>query len=303
LATHAHLRTVVPVDITFGFNVDPRVSSAAELVGLARTAERSGFDLIGIQDHPYQPGFHDTWSLITYLAAMTERIAFTPNVANLGLRPPAMLAKAAASASSLLGGRIQLGVGAGASGGPIPSMGGSDRSGRHMLRYVRESLTVMRQALDGGVVRLDGDEVEVRGYEAGPVPPERIELWLGASGPGMLANVGRFADGWMSPGSSYLQPRMVPAMRSAIDEAAEAAGRDRSEVRRIYNVFGGVGTRTGRGFEGSVEQWVEWLTTWAGDLGFRSFVFWPITGDPVRQAEVFGNEVIPLVRTALADRR
>lgn len=290
-------------DITFGFNVDPLAGSAASVVGLARTAERSGFDLIGIQDHPYQPGFVDTWSLITYLAAKTERIAFTPNVANLGLRPPAMLAKAAASVSSLLGGRIQLGVGAGASGGPIPSMGGADRTGKRMLRYVRESLTVMRQALDGGAVRLDGNEVEVRGYEAGPVPPERIELWLGALGPSMLANVGRYADGWMSPGSSYLQPRMVPAMRSAIDDAAEAAGRKRSDVRRIYNVFGGVGSRTGRGFEGPVDQWVEWIATWFHDLGFTSFVFWPIAGEPVRQAEVFGNEVIPAVRAALGVSR
>ncbi|NMO55880.1 LLM class flavin-dependent oxidoreductase [Actinoplanes sp. TBRC 11911] len=284
------------MDITFGFNVDPRVGPAAELAGLARTAERSGFDLIGIQDHPYQPGFYDTWSLITYLAAKTERIAFTPNVANLGLRPPAMLAKAAASVSSLLGGRIQLGVGAGASGGAIPSMGGADRTGKHMLHYVRESLTVMRRALDGGVVRLDGNEVDVRGYQAGPVPPERIELWVGAIGPAMLANVGRYADGWMSPGSAYLPPSKVPAMRSVIDESAEAAGRDPSQVRRIYNIFGGVGTRSGRGFEGPVEQWAEWITSWTRDLGFTSFVFWPVAGDPVRQAEVFGNEVIPAVR-------
>lgn len=294
---------VVTDDITFGFNIDPAVRDAAELVSLTRVAERSGFDLIGVQDHPYQPGFYDTWSLITYLATKTERISFTPNVANLGLRPPAMLAKAAASVASMLGGRIQLGVGAGASGGAIPSMGGADRTGKHMLRYVRESLTLMRQALDGGVVRLDGSEISVAGYQAGPVPPERIELWLGAVGPSMLANVGRFADGWMSPGSAYLKPPMVPAMRSAIDEAAVAAGRDPSDVRRIYNVFGGVGTRTGRGFEGPVRQWVEWITTWVRELGFTSFVFWPIAGDPPGQAEVFGHEIIPAVRAELGALR
>lgn len=286
-------------DIIFGFNIDPGVRSAVELVSLAQVAERSGFDLIGIQDHPYQPGFYDTWSLITYLAAKTERIAFTPNVANLGMRPPAMLAKAAVSVASMIGGRIQMGVGAGASGGAIPSMGGADRTGKHMLRYVRESLTLMRQALDGGVVRLDGSEISVRGYQAGPVPPERIELWLGAVGPSMLGNVGRLADGWMSPGSAYLKPSMVPAMRAVIDEAAIAAGRDPSEIRRIYNVFGAVGTRTGRGFEGPVRQWVEWITTWVRDLGFTSFVFWPIAGDPAGQAEVFGHEIIPAVRAEL----
>jgi alkanesulfonate monooxygenase SsuD/methylene tetrahydromethanopterin reductase-like flavin-dependent oxidoreductase (luciferase family) len=210
-----------------------------------------------------------------------------------------MLAKAAASVSSLLGGRIQLGVGAGASGGPIPSMGGTDRTGKHMLRYVRESLTVMRRALDGDVVRLEGDEIAVRGYRAGPVPAERIELWLGALRAGMLGNVGRYADGWMSPGSSYLKPKMVPALRSIIDESAAAAGRDPADVRRIYNVFGGVGTRTGHGFEGPPSQWVEWIESWSHELGFSSFVFWPIAGDPQQQAEVFGNEVIPAARLAV----
>jgi alkanesulfonate monooxygenase SsuD/methylene tetrahydromethanopterin reductase-like flavin-dependent oxidoreductase (luciferase family) len=288
-------------DITFGFNVDPAVSPTPTLVNLARTAEASGFDLIAIMDHPYQPAYLETWSLITYLAAKTERIAFTPNVANLGLRPPAMLAKAALSVASLLGGRIQLGVGAGASGGPIPAMGGTDRTGKRMLRYAGEALTVMRRALDGGPVQFSGDELDVRGFTAGPVPPERIELWLGALRPGMLANVGRFADGWTAPISNYLKPDMVPALRSVIDESAMEAGRSPSDVRGVYNVAGRVATSSRGSLEGPVEQWVESLTTWVQDLGFTSFVFWP-SGDPVGQAEVFGNEVIPAVRAALAGK-
>jgi alkanesulfonate monooxygenase SsuD/methylene tetrahydromethanopterin reductase-like flavin-dependent oxidoreductase (luciferase family) len=83
--------------LTFGLNIDPGVVPAAELVGLARAAEADGFDLIAIQDHPYNDGFYDTWSLIMFLAGKTERIAFSPNVANLGVRPPTMLAKAAAT--------------------------------------------------------------------------------------------------------------------------------------------------------------------------------------------------------------
>ncbi|HKN98823.1 MAG TPA: LLM class flavin-dependent oxidoreductase, partial [Pseudonocardiaceae bacterium] len=74
-------RTLRPV--TFGLNVDPTVAPANDLVAVARLAEDSHFDLIGIQDHPYNARFYDTWTLIAYLAANTRSIAFTPNVANL----------------------------------------------------------------------------------------------------------------------------------------------------------------------------------------------------------------------------
>ena len=71
--------------------------------------------MIGIQDHPYQRRFYDTWTLISYLAARTEKVRFFPDVANLPLRSPVMLAKAAASLDVLTRGRVEIGLGAGAS--------------------------------------------------------------------------------------------------------------------------------------------------------------------------------------------
>src|SRR5256714_3836998 len=79
----------------------------------AITAEELGFDIVGIQDHPYQRRFYDAWTLLTAIAMRTERITVFPDVANLPLRPPAMLAKAAATLAILSGGRVQLGLGAG----------------------------------------------------------------------------------------------------------------------------------------------------------------------------------------------
>lgn len=52
-------------------------------------AEAAGLDQVGIQDHPYQRRFLDTWTLLAYLAARTERIRLVPDVVNLPLRPPA----------------------------------------------------------------------------------------------------------------------------------------------------------------------------------------------------------------------
>src|ERR1700730_16271449 len=91
-------------------------------------ADRLGLDLIGIQDHPYQRRFLDTFSLLAFIAASTERIRLAPDVANLPLRPPAVLAKAAATIDVLSGGRFELGLGAGAFWDAIQAMGGPTRA-------------------------------------------------------------------------------------------------------------------------------------------------------------------------------
>jgi alkanesulfonate monooxygenase SsuD/methylene tetrahydromethanopterin reductase-like flavin-dependent oxidoreductase (luciferase family) len=61
----------------------------------------------------------------------------------------------------------------------------------------------------------------------GPPPAHDIGLWIGAYGPRMLRLTGRLGDGWLpSLGGHYLKPDDIPPMQAAIDEAAEAAGRD-----------------------------------------------------------------------------
>ena len=58
---------------------------------LVRVADNAALDVIGIQDHPYQHRFLDTWSLIPTLLAETKRIPSFTDVANLPLRPPAVM--------------------------------------------------------------------------------------------------------------------------------------------------------------------------------------------------------------------
>ena len=77
----------------FGISVTPTWADRANVERMVRIAERGRLDLVGIQDHPYQWRFLDAWTLIAYLAARTSRIRFFPDVANLPLRPPAMLAR------------------------------------------------------------------------------------------------------------------------------------------------------------------------------------------------------------------
>ncbi|HEV3505761.1 MAG TPA: LLM class flavin-dependent oxidoreductase, partial [Actinomycetes bacterium] len=93
-------------ELLFGAFLTPEAGRAGEVPALARTVEELELDLLAFQDHPYQPGFLDTWTLLSFLAARTARVRLLPDVANLPLRPPAVLARAAAALDILSGGRL-----------------------------------------------------------------------------------------------------------------------------------------------------------------------------------------------------
>jgi alkanesulfonate monooxygenase SsuD/methylene tetrahydromethanopterin reductase-like flavin-dependent oxidoreductase (luciferase family) len=210
--------------VTFGLSLDPSAELLDETKRLAHAAEAAGLDYLAVQDHPYNRGFLDVMTLISHLASQTDRISFFPDVADLQLRPPTMLAKAAASLSVMVGGRIVLGVGGGASADGVAAMGGTRRSGRDMVSYTEEALQIMRRALAGDTVQFHSGQHAIEGYAAGPVPPSPVPLWLGSVGPRMLKVTGRASDGWVSPLNIYVPPEAVPARRQLIDNAARAAG-------------------------------------------------------------------------------
>jgi alkanesulfonate monooxygenase SsuD/methylene tetrahydromethanopterin reductase-like flavin-dependent oxidoreductase (luciferase family) len=289
--------------ITFGLSLDPSADRLDETRRMVRAAVDGGLDYLAVQDHPYQPGYLDVWTLISHLAMTTDRISFFTDVADLQLRPPTMLAKAAASLSVLTGGRVALGVGGGASTDGIAAMGGVRRSGSEMVTYTEEALQIMRRALAGGTVQFRGSQHAIEGYAAGPVPPTPVPLWLGSQKQRMLAVTGRHSDGWISPLNIYVPPATVPSRQSIIDDAARSAGRDPAAVRRIYNVIGAIGRfRGGQGLVGETQLWIDTLTEWAVDLGFDTFVFWPAT-EPLSQLDVFTAEVVPAVRERVREIR
>ena len=93
-------------DLLFGLFLNPSRARLASTVANARAAERAGFDYISVQDHPYVGELLDPLVLIGALIGQTDRLRFMTNVSNLPLRPPAMLAKAAASLDLVSGGRF-----------------------------------------------------------------------------------------------------------------------------------------------------------------------------------------------------
>lgn len=288
---------VLPV--RFGLSVTPDAGAIAEITELTLVADAAGLDLIGIQDHPYQPGFLDMWTLITHLAAITERIRFFPDVADLALRPPAMLAKSAASLDHLSGGRIELGVGAGGFSDANAGMGGPLRTPGEGVEATEEALQIIRAAWQPRSYSLLGRHYQVQGYQPGPEPTREIGLWLGAFKPRMLRLTGRHADGWVAPLNIYLPPEQIPAAQATIDQAAIKADRDPARIRRVYNVLGSIGPHTaGKGLTGPVELWAQTLARWTTDLRLDTFVFWPNTPS-ADQVRLFAQHVAPQTRALL----
>jgi alkanesulfonate monooxygenase SsuD/methylene tetrahydromethanopterin reductase-like flavin-dependent oxidoreductase (luciferase family) len=142
----------------------------------------------------------------------------------------------------------------------------------------------------------------VPGYPVGPAPAHRVEIWVGAYRPRGLRLIGRLADGWV-PSYGYFGPAAFKVASASIDDAAIAAGRDPTRIRRIYNIGGRI-TDDPSGDDplvGPVEKWVETLTEWALELGVDSFIFWPPDTE-TGQIERFATEVVPAVRAATAGR-
>lgn len=284
--------------LEFGISITPNWQEQAMVLRLARVADDAGLDLIGIQDHPYQWRFYDTWTLIAYLAGRTSRVRFFPDVGNLPLRPPAVLAKAAASLDVLTGGRVELGLGAGGFWDAIAAMGGARRSPGEAVAAIEEAIDVIRLVWSGQRgARYEGRHYQVSGLHTGPKPAHDIGIWLGARGPRMLDLIGRKADGWV-PSSPWAPPESLPQYLRAIEDAAASAGRDPRSIRRVYNLSGAIGPATGQPFVGPPSYWVDELGRIA-EIGMDAFIFWPGGEDPVGQAEAFSSEVAPAVRAGV----
>ncbi|WP_446210433.1 LLM class flavin-dependent oxidoreductase [Micromonospora sp. IBSANI012] len=289
--------------LLFGSFTTPASDDPAGTVALAVLAEQVGLDLVTFQDHPYQPKLLDTWTLLSYVAARTSTVGLSANVTNLPLRPPAVLARSVASLDLLSGGRVRLGLGAGAFWDAIEAMGGRRLTPAQGVRALEEAIDVIRQLWDAGArggARVDGEFHRVHGAKRGPAPAHPVPIWLGAYKPRMLALTGRRADGWL-PSLGYLQPGDLTTGNQIIDDATQQAGRSPRDVRRLLNITGRFNA-VGRGpLDGPAEQWAEELADLALSEGVSVFILGSDDPDDLRR---FAAEVAPAVRELVtADRR
>ena len=285
-------------ELEFGIFPTPDASRLGQVLELAQLAEVRGLDLVSVQDHPYQAKHLDAWTLLSVIGARTSAVKLSPNVASLPLRPPAVLAKSAATLDLVTGGRVELGLGAGAFWDAIAATGGPRRTPKQSVDALVEAIKIIRAFWAGGSVSLEGDHYRVKGMHAGPVPAHDIPIWVGAYKPRMIRVTGELADAWV-PSMGYADPPELADMGSRLDESAVAAGRAPQQIRRIYNVFGRFGTGGGL-LQGSPRDWAEQLAGLTLEHGLSTYVLGTDDADTVRR---FADEVAPATRELVASAR
>lgn len=280
-------------ELLFGTFTTPSAKNPLHAVAIAEAAEAAGLDAVTLQDHPYNSDFLDTYTLLTWIAARTSRIRVAANVTNLPLRPPVVLAKAAASIDLLSGGRFEMGLGAGGFGDAIKAAGGPDLTTGQRVDALAEAIEVMRGVWDTSRAGLkhQGEHYQIAGLRRGPRPAHEIGIWLGAYKPRMLALTGAKADGWL-PSLEYIKSPTIAESNAMIDEAAIAAGRQPSDIRRLLNIMRLNGD--------TADEWSEQLLELVLEHGFSGFF---LGGDDPEMIRVLGEEVAPRVRAAVNQSR
>lgn len=157
---------------------------------LAAYADGSAWDSLWVYDHfhtvpmPSAEATHEAWSLMSAYAATTSRIKLGQMCTAMSYRNPVYLAKVAATADIISGGRIQMGIGGGwyehewrAYGYGFPSAG--VRLGR-----LDEGVQIMRDAWRDGKVSFDGKHYQIDGaiVEPKPLQDNGIPLWIAGGG-------------------------------------------------------------------------------------------------------------------------
>ncbi|MYS24482.1 Luciferase-like monooxygenase [Streptomyces sp. DvalAA-14] len=290
-------------DLLFGTLLEPPADRPQGAVELADLTEGSGLDLVSLSDHPYWPERLDTMTLLSTIAARTSRVRVMPNLANLPLRPPTVLARTAATLDILTGGRFELGLATGAQQmwDAILAEGGPARGPGESVDALEEAVQIIRRLwTPGDDVRFAGRHYRLDGVRPGPFPVHDINIWVGAYQPRMLRLVGRIADGWV-PSSPFLPPERLGAANQIIDVAATEAGRLPEAVRRVYNVAGDFAATSSGFLQGPAPIWAEQLTELALTQGVSVFILY--RADSPNTIRRFGEEVAPAVRRMVAAAR
>jgi alkanesulfonate monooxygenase SsuD/methylene tetrahydromethanopterin reductase-like flavin-dependent oxidoreductase (luciferase family) len=269
-----------------GIFLVPGAEEPEATIAQAIAADEAGLDYLAVQDHPYQRRFLDTWTLLAYLAGRTQRVRLVPDVLNLPLRLPSVVAKSAASLDLLSGGRVELGIGAGAFWDAVEAMGGPRRTPKDSVDALEEAIAILRAFWSGEPsVTVEGEHYRLAGAKPGPQPAHPIGVWIGAYGPRMLRITGRLADGWL-PSLGRLDAEEVGQMHARVDEAAKRAGRDPAAIKRVANTAA---------LEGEAGTWADQLLH-AAALGFEALMVPVPEDDPIGFIRRLGEDVAPRIR-------
>ncbi|MEO5950913.1 MAG: LLM class flavin-dependent oxidoreductase [Chloroflexia bacterium] len=290
-------------ELEFGLFLNPDAYNPQEVLRVARLADSLGLDFVAIQDHPYQHAHLESVALLSTIAATTKQITVQPHVISLPLRLPALLAKEFATIDILSGGgRVALGLGAGAFWQAIQAFGGPMRAPREAVQALEEAIAIIRGMWTPTLsVKVPGEFYAVRNVRPGPFPIAPIPIGIGAVGPKMLSLIGRTADDWLVSG--YADLNQLAEGNQRIDDAALAAGRTPSAIRRTYGLNpNGLG-KPAAPESLTAQAWIDRGITLALDYGVSRFLVVPIDSSWDRTLNFIAEQAAPGIRDAVASAR
>jgi len=238
--------TETPSRLSFGIKTIPQRTSYEEILRVWREADAVALiehawlwdHLMPFRGDPRGPMF-EGWTLLAALAARTERLGLGLMVASNQYRPPAILAKVAATVDVVSGGRLVFGIGAGGTqfaGLPAEAegFGLTLPSHRDALEQLAEACTLIRRLWsEPEPLDFDGQHYRLAGAICEPKPVQsRVPILMGGWGERMLRIVAEHADLWNMPGPPHFGLAQVRDKSAALDEQCAAIGRDPAMIVR-----------------------------------------------------------------------
>jgi alkanesulfonate monooxygenase SsuD/methylene tetrahydromethanopterin reductase-like flavin-dependent oxidoreductase (luciferase family) len=228
----------------FGLNVPTAADGGPSApTAAARRAEALGFDFVSLNDHPEGTPSHEAWTLLTWIAARTTRVRVATRVLGIPYRPPAMVAKMAATLDGLAPGRVILGLGGGSGDREMRALGVRVPEPGEKIDRLEEAVRLIRGLWSEPDFTFSGRHYRSERATIAP-RPSALPIWLGTFGPRGLALAGALADGWI-PSLGNASREALPAMRRLVLDAAERAGRDTATITTVLNVAVDLGSPHG----------------------------------------------------------
>jgi probable F420-dependent oxidoreductase len=209
---------------------------------LAKGIEDIGYDQLDVYDHvvmgydiegrtksiyPAQMPIIEAFMMLSYAAAMTDKIGLGTEVLILPQRQPALVAKQVSSLDTLSDGRVRLGVGIGWQESEYEALGESFKTrGRRM----DEAMELLRAYWREERIEFESEHYPTEAMAMEPKPPQGgdLPIWVGGNTPPAFRRVGKYGDGWLA--SQVSDTDFAKRAMDVIREAAASAGRDPNTI-------------------------------------------------------------------------
>ena len=289
----------------------------------ARSFEAMGYDSIWVCDHLYGPQspqlpILEAWSMVSGLAAITERLQIGTLVTPAGMRNPAQLGKVVATADNIAGGRVIAGLGGGWMPREFTDFGMPFLATGERLAQLEETVQLLRRMWDGeeAEVTFAGRFVQAQNVVCQPKPPRRVPILIGGAGEKVTLRIAaRHGDIWNNlAGHQGGLGRKVEVLKRHCD----AVGRDFGDITvsqqclvtiapdaasagpmadRAEQIFGGhMGDPKGPlAITGTPSQCIDAIGKHI-ELGCDAFVMEFFGRETITPAQLFAEEVAPHFR-------